>query len=301
MKLGRRSQDTGMRILFQGISEPISVAGSGAKKIQAHLDLIQPIWPKCIKTRPSRQVPHISVSVQSGKYLITDDVGKHQFYTTNSWHAAFRISSILNSRLISQRAGQLGLHSAGVRVGSDMVLLVGPHGLGKTSIVTFLAMAGDHVLCDDDAILRCAETPLPKVVTVGSAMNVRTPLPAEFPSDVKEFIKDMCTTWDASWPQGEQSIALVDLHQEEGGSFLEEHAVTALVFLERTDGLPCKLSNISSSEALAGLLQNVLGDEFPDGNLVRELSSFVTRVPAYRLGFASSDEAALSIRSKFGQ
>ena len=86
----------------------------------------------------------------------------------------------------------------------------------------------------------------------------------------------------------DKKIALVDLRPEGSGSFLEELAVTALVFLERTDDLPCKLSSILSSGALTGLLRKVRRDGLLNEDLVRELSLFVTRVPAYRLCFTSN-------------
>lgn len=132
-------------------------------------------------------------------------------------------------------------------------------------------------------------------------MNLRMPLPADFSPEVETFVKQRCTVWDASWPQSEKdNIALVQLRPAECASFLEVLAVTTLIVLEPSDDLPCRLSSISVSEALAVLISRVWRKGLSTGDLVRNLGSIATAVPAFRLEYSSSEEAAAAVRSNFG-
>lgn len=56
--------------------------------------------------------------------------------------------------LVCYFRGDLVMHSAAFRIRDSTVLLVGPSGMGKSTLISHLAARGHPVLCDDVCVVR---------------------------------------------------------------------------------------------------------------------------------------------------
>jgi hypothetical protein len=183
------------------------------------------------------------------------------------------------------------LHSAAVEINGRIVLLLGTHKTGKTTLSMALAARGHRLLADDRIAIDSATG---RAVAVGSVPLLRKPFPADegfWPA--KSLVKKYRGPED-------DGAAYVDLPDTLFAPKGYSGPVAAIIMLELSDTpIATSLKPVSMAEALKVLVlqywrglsgNNLLASEALDGMI-----KLAERAPAYSLNFARTKMAIRQI------
>ena len=240
--------------------------GSDTHEVLAGLESM---YSAMIVPAAGRAVRTLVVSANGGSYRITGDTAfQVADGSLTDVLRCLRFSVIQG--LMQARPDLLWFHAGAAAADGRAILLLGPRGRGKSTLIVSLCARGWTYLSDDVVPLNPASSravPFPL-----------TPARREFPG------QEMPADWL-------RSPNKVDVPLSSGGLCRHPVPVGALVFPRYRMGAQARLSPCPAAEAAAELLQHCWNFAEYGKAALRRLCDLAARVPAYHLSFSNGDLA----------
>ncbi|HEX9246429.1 MAG TPA: hypothetical protein VGA35_09720 [bacterium] len=240
--------------------------GSDTHEVLAGLESM---YSAMIVPAAGRAVRTLVVSGNGGSYRITGDTAFQVADGSLSDVLRCLRFSVIQG-LMQARPDLLWFHAGAAAADGRAILLLGPRGRGKSTLIVSLCARGWSYLSDDVVPLNPASSravPFPL-----------TPARREFPG------QEMPADWL-------RSPTKVDVPLPSRSLGRHPVPVGALVFPKYRIGAPARLSPCPPAEAAAELLQHCWNFAEHGKAALRRLCDLAARVPAYHLSFSNGDLA----------
>lgn len=195
-------------------------------------------------------------------------------------HALAHLAWEVNQAVIASPGDRLLLHAAAAEHDGSAVVLAGPHGSGKSTLVTALVRAGMRYVTDDVVALDLATgrvDPYPKPI------GLKPGSWPEFP-DVAQIADDSAARAVGEW--------LVAPHQLRDGAVAHSGGVMeVLVFPAYRPESPLKIVPLTSAEAVVGLAGAVLNLASLGPGVLGRMAAVCRSTRRYALTFSDLEVA----------
>jgi hypothetical protein len=164
-----------MRLGFAGATRPVvlEIEGESAASVAEQVLRLAGRWPRAVPAAATD-------AVLSDLVLDIAAYAAPQTRFDAPLAAANGAVGALIGALVVQQPEALALHAAAYRASAGMVVLLGDHGAGKSTLAAALATAGAPLACDDRLVVRRTEAAW-QGLALGLVPKLRWPLPAEAP------------------------------------------------------------------------------------------------------------------------
>jgi hypothetical protein len=179
------------------------------------------------------------------------------------------------------------VHAACIALDDRALLLCGNSGAGKTSLAYACARRFGWTYLGDDA------TYLPRdpeqIVAVGRSRHIR------FRSSATEIFPELTAFAPVQRPNGKEDIEVSS--EALGLSVADESNVAAIVFLNRSPGMPAGIEPFPTRAALEHLSQVICYGEERVRRELREHLRRLVQLPTFEIRYSNFDEAEARLRS----
>ena len=245
------------------------------------LELLAQLWEPFLTPETATGGDRIHISTGGGRWMV-DFFGEWTNSATDPWLLAAAVRNAIVSRAEMRRQGGVPLHAGGVSRGDVLVLIAGPAGFGKTTLILELLQRGWTYFSDDLALIDTDSglvQPFPKPLQIKGA-----------------------TAWDEhrilwappSWlppPRGSYLIPPSAFPVAEAPL-----AAARLVFPVFRPGARTELRPLSAAESLARCLQNLRGEPQFVPLATATIRRLVAQAPAGELRHGAAPLAAQALQ-----
>jgi hypothetical protein len=271
-----------MRLGFTGAARPVvlELGGGGVAETAGHVRSLAHRWPQADATGAA------DVTLQDGQLTIHAYEAPILPFDGPLAAANGAVGGLIGA-LVVQQAETLALHAASYRAASGMVVLLGDHGAGKSTLAAALAQAGAP-LAGDDRLVITRDGAGWHGRALGLRPKLRWPLPAEAPPAFAGMVA-------ARTVAAEGGMRLVDLPGVL--DFGVTARLAALVLLRRDGSVP-----VLEPLPRAALVKDLVGTLFaphvaPAARLA--LMASLAALPGYTLRYNSAFAAASHVLERF--
>lgn len=180
-------------------------------------------------------------------------------------------------QFIRARPELLWLHAGSVERDDEALVMSGPSGRGKSTLVTMLCARGWHLMSDDVAPLR---------------MDTDAVLPF-FPSPLRRIHPGRSVGAGEIGTLKRETVPIAPAMLRR-----DPARVRAIVFPEYLHGAPAKLSQLTQGSAALEILRNARNFVDHKGAAVERAAKIARDLPVYRLEYGVAAEAALLLDSR---
>lgn len=261
-----------MRQGFAGPHRPITLAASEA--VLRHVEAIAPGWPR-IPPGATDDAAVNGATLSIAAYAAPDLTFPHDLAAANG-----AVGALIGAYVV-QNAALLALHAAALRGRDGLLVLLGDHGAGKSTMAVALAAHGLALVTDDRLVVRDERDG----VALGLVPKLRVPLPANADAAFRAYVAA-----HAAAAEGEMQYVDVPLRQTFGAS----SPLAALIELKRSGGPPVLLPG-APAKALVGVT-------FAPHLSAPEKLARIARLaalPSYTLTYGDTFEAAQFLAGRF--
>jgi len=240
--------------------------------------LMEQIYPTSIQALdptgqnlPPRAPAHqFGIERAENEFVLSFD-DRPVFRSQSAEDACSELEWTITNAALDQLGQYLQLHAGGIVINNGALLLVGDHGLGKTSLVTALVLAGGRPLSDD-------------IILIDPGSQQLRPFPRAF---------KMCAFHTLALPELSEHFEPVDFSRIDsirvnpestfGGCFAREANCELIVFLQDPRRDAPQLLPIGQADAFERLLQATLNFKRHGQAGVETLSRMVERAACFVL------------------
>lgn len=275
---------------FAGPRQPIRV--SGAAPLARLLPFYLPDWPR----RPGAaagSAADVRIERTAGGFrVIEGNPPRAETVCAEAGDAAFALLSALIGCFVAQDPRLVCLHAAACLLGPGLVVMVGDAMAGKSTLAAHIAQLGLRLFGDDGIVVRLSREGADSGLSLAMPYKLRLPLPADAAEGFETFVEaHLVRRWEVA--------VQLRLVPEKAAAFGETAPLQALVVLERTPGTPAVLEPAPHGLVVRELIRYGFAPQMPLDDLVRELTALAGRLPAYRLRYGRSAEAAALVAERF--
>jgi hypothetical protein len=217
-----------------------------------------------------------------GERWMVNFFGEWTNHATDPWSLAAAVRNAIVQRAEKRRQGGVPLHAGGVSRGDTLVLIAGPAGFGKTTLILELLQSGWAYFSDDLALIEPASglvQPFPKPLHIrgAAAWNEHRILwapPSWLPPPRESYLIP-----PSAFPLAEAPLAAV-----------------RLVFPVFQAGARLELRPLSPAESFARCLQNLRGDPQVVPLATATIRRLVEQAPAAKVRHGSATMAAQALQ-----
>lgn len=247
--------------------------------------------------RPNPPAPIIKLSKPDHRYLwLSDRIPPPERWSDNRPTTVPSVVADLHYKFYDWYTANfpthLCLHCAAVEIGGGLVIFPNVKKVGKSTLTTRLAMAGQRIFCDD-VLAYC---PAQKMgLALGILPRVRLPIPASLPQDYKAYI-------DKNIAVGSQHYAYIQPEENTFAPYGQTLPIHAVVILDRDpEILQPEIAPINKATAMSAILhQNFVVENSPNETFDHVLE-MLEPCELVTMRYSNLDDAATALIEKFGE
>lgn len=275
---------------FAGPMQPIRV--SGAAPLVRLLPYYLPDWPRRLGG-VAGSAADVRVAHEAGGFrVIEGDPPRAETVCTDAGDATLALLGALIGCFVAQDPRLVCLHAAACLLAPGLVVMVGDAMAGKSTLAAHIAQLGLRLFGDDGIVVRLSREGTDSGVSLAMPYKLRLPLPTDAAEGFEGFVKAHLAR------RGEGAVQL-RLAPERAAAFGETAPLQALVVLERKPGAQAVLEPAPHGIVVRELIRHGFAPQMPLDEFVRELTALAGRLPAYRLRYGRSAEAAALVAERF--
>ncbi len=245
------------------------------------IDLLAQLWGPFLCPETDTRGDRIHIWTEGEQWKV-DFFGEWTNFATDPWSLAAAVRNAIVQRAEKRRKGGIPLHAGGVSRGDELVLISGPAGFGKTTLIMELLKRGWDYFSDDLALIDPDSglvQPFPKPLQIkgAAAWNEHRALwapPSWLPPPRASYLI----------PPSAFSVAEAPL------------AAARLVFPVFRPGVRTELRPLGTAESLARCLQNLRGGPQAVPLATATIRRLVAQAPAGELRHSASPLAAQALQ-----
>lgn len=251
-------------------------------------------WPYEIShVDDPEQEPIFSIEKIGNDYRISSSLNRKAQSLKHPLNTACSLISELAWARLHMQPDLLCFHGAAVEFNGQLVLFPNRYRAGKSTLVACLSALGRKVFTDDYLPMEFDEVDGFFGISNGAAPRLRLPIPTEFSTDLKAYLKDH------EGPKNKQYLYL-SLNEGLLAHHGERLPISTVVLLDRVDNACPEILDAQPADVLRRLIKQNFSRSINPARILELLGFLVSSTRLKILRYSNAEEAGKLLNRKFG-